>query len=141
MSNQGLLAVMYALSIYILLRMSEGETEYNNFDNLLLTTMTVSLLPSSALDETGSASRHRLRNPYNHDINYRAGHSKTAHHLRPNLCTYNSYMRHPCLLGRLDLHGISPASRRDLPCDQSHSLLRSRRDVLVAIRPTHRPLA
>ena len=34
---------MHALSIYILLRMSEGETEHNNFVHLLLTTMTVSL--------------------------------------------------------------------------------------------------
>ena len=42
MNHRELLAVMFALSIYILLRMSEGETEFNNFDNLLLTAMTVS---------------------------------------------------------------------------------------------------
>ena len=34
---------MQALSIYILIRLDEGETDYNNFDYLLLTTVTVGL--------------------------------------------------------------------------------------------------
>ncbi|KNG85755.1 hypothetical protein ANOM_005732 [Aspergillus nomiae NRRL 13137] len=35
-----LLAAMQALSIYIIIRLDEGETEYNNFDLLLLKTIT-----------------------------------------------------------------------------------------------------
>lgn len=34
---------MQALSIYIIIRLDEGETEYNNFDVLLLKAITVSL--------------------------------------------------------------------------------------------------
>jgi hypothetical protein len=32
---------MQALTIYILIRLDEGETEHNNFDSLLLTTVIV----------------------------------------------------------------------------------------------------
>lgn len=42
---------MHALSIYILLRMGEGETEYNNFDQLLLTTMSVSQVLSIVVSQ------------------------------------------------------------------------------------------
>jgi len=38
---------MQALSIYILIRLCEGETEYNNFDVLLLSTVTARLSPAS----------------------------------------------------------------------------------------------
>ena len=36
---------MQALAIYILLRLDEGETDHNDFDSLLLTTLTVGLAP------------------------------------------------------------------------------------------------
>jgi hypothetical protein len=38
-----LLAAMQALSIYIIIRLDEGETDYNGFDSLLFTTVIVSL--------------------------------------------------------------------------------------------------
>jgi hypothetical protein len=34
---------MQALSIYIIIRLDEGETDYNNFDFLLVTTVAVGL--------------------------------------------------------------------------------------------------
>jgi len=37
-----LLAAMQALSIYLLIRLNEGESEFNNIDVLLMTTVTVS---------------------------------------------------------------------------------------------------
>lgn len=43
LSKWELLAAMQALAVYILIRLSEGETD-DNFDFLLLATMTVSLL-------------------------------------------------------------------------------------------------
>jgi hypothetical protein len=36
---------MQALTIYILIRLDEGETDHNNFDSLLLTTVIVCLAP------------------------------------------------------------------------------------------------
>lgn len=36
-----LLAALQALSIYVLIRMDEGETEHNNLDFLLLSAVTV----------------------------------------------------------------------------------------------------
>lgn len=36
---------MQALSIYILIRLDEGETEQNNLDSLLLATVTVGVNP------------------------------------------------------------------------------------------------
>jgi hypothetical protein len=36
---------MQALTIYILIRLDGGETDYNNFDSLLLTTVIVGLAP------------------------------------------------------------------------------------------------
>ena len=36
---------MQALTIYILIRLDEGETDHNNFDSLLLTTVIVGLTP------------------------------------------------------------------------------------------------
>ncbi|KAF2491246.1 hypothetical protein BU16DRAFT_469008 [Lophium mytilinum] len=41
LNKWGLLASMQALSIYILIRMHEGETDYNNFDILLLGTVAI----------------------------------------------------------------------------------------------------
>ncbi|TVY37446.1 hypothetical protein LOCC1_G006780, partial [Lachnellula occidentalis] len=41
LGDWGLLAAMQALSIYILIRMHEGETDHNNLDFLLATTVTV----------------------------------------------------------------------------------------------------
>lgn len=38
---------MNALSIYIILRMGEGETDHNNFDTILLATMVVSPSPTT----------------------------------------------------------------------------------------------
>ena len=43
---------MQALSLYILVRLDEGETEYNNFDALLVTTVIVGLAPVSCLSST-----------------------------------------------------------------------------------------
>jgi len=40
---------MQALSIYIIIRLDEGETDHNNFDFLLLATVTVGLAPASFL--------------------------------------------------------------------------------------------
>lgn len=40
---------MQALSIYILIRLDEGETDHNDFDSLLLATVTVGLAPASFL--------------------------------------------------------------------------------------------
>ena len=37
-----LLAAIQALAVYFIVRVSEGETEYNNFDSLLQTTFLVS---------------------------------------------------------------------------------------------------
>jgi len=37
-----LLAAVQALAVYFIVRVSEGETEYNNFDSLLQTTFLVS---------------------------------------------------------------------------------------------------
>jgi hypothetical protein len=37
-----LLAAMQALSIYILIRLDEGEKDYNNFDFLMVKTIIVS---------------------------------------------------------------------------------------------------
>jgi len=37
-----LLAAMQALSIYIIIRLDEGETDHNNFDSLLVKTFIVS---------------------------------------------------------------------------------------------------
>ena len=37
---------MQALTIYILIRLDEGEMDYNNFDSLLLTAVIVGLAPS-----------------------------------------------------------------------------------------------
>lgn len=42
LSKWELLAAMQALSIYVLIRLDEGETDYNNFDFLLITAVTVS---------------------------------------------------------------------------------------------------
>lgn len=41
LNKWGLLAAMQALSIYILIRLEEGETDHNNVDFMLLTTFTV----------------------------------------------------------------------------------------------------
>ncbi|TVY85788.1 hypothetical protein LAWI1_G008431, partial [Lachnellula willkommii] len=41
LGDSGLLAAMQALSIYILIRLHEGETDYNNLDSLLAITVTV----------------------------------------------------------------------------------------------------
>jgi hypothetical protein len=44
---------MQALSIYILIRLDEGETEHNNLDGLLLSTMIVGVaLPLDSALET-----------------------------------------------------------------------------------------
>lgn len=37
---------MQALLIYVLIRLDEGATDYNNFDNLLLKAVTVSQTPA-----------------------------------------------------------------------------------------------
>lgn len=42
-----LLAAMQALPIYILIRLDEGETDHNNFDTLLITTVIVRLFHAS----------------------------------------------------------------------------------------------
>lgn len=41
LNEWGLLGAMQALSIYILIRLGEGETDYNNLDFLLLATVTI----------------------------------------------------------------------------------------------------
>jgi len=44
-----LLAAMQALTIYVLVRLEEGETEHNNFDLLLGAAVTVGPSPASFL--------------------------------------------------------------------------------------------
>jgi hypothetical protein len=44
-----MLAALQALSIYILIRVDEGETDHNNLDFLLLSTVTVRPGPSGFL--------------------------------------------------------------------------------------------
>jgi hypothetical protein len=39
---------MEALAIYIILRLDEGQTEYNNVDHLLVTTVIVGILTAEA---------------------------------------------------------------------------------------------
>lgn len=46
MKKWELLAAMQALAIYIIMRLDEGETEYNNFDLLLCKTVIVRLHPT-----------------------------------------------------------------------------------------------
>lgn len=46
MKKWELLAAMQALAIYIIMRLDEGETEYNNFDFLLCKTVVVGLHPT-----------------------------------------------------------------------------------------------
>ncbi|KAJ5316801.1 hypothetical protein N7508_001309 [Penicillium antarcticum] len=41
LSSWGLLAAMQSVSIYVLFRLDEGETEHNDFDSFLLATVTV----------------------------------------------------------------------------------------------------
>lgn len=45
-----MLAAMQALSVYVLVRMEEGETEYNNVDQLLQKTIIVSVFPLANVD-------------------------------------------------------------------------------------------
>lgn len=42
MSKWELLASMQALAIYVIMRLDEGDKDYNNFDMLLLQAVTVS---------------------------------------------------------------------------------------------------
>lgn len=57
-SNWELLAAMHALSIYILIRMGEGETDNNNFDHLLLTTMAITATHLTHSDATYTPQAH-----------------------------------------------------------------------------------
>jgi len=41
MDKWALLLAIQALAIYVMIRLDEGETEYNNFDTLLLSTVMV----------------------------------------------------------------------------------------------------
>jgi hypothetical protein len=45
MNQWELLAAMQALSVYLLVRLQEGETEHNNYDSLILTTVIVGWAP------------------------------------------------------------------------------------------------
>jgi hypothetical protein len=56
LSKWELLGAMQALSIYVLIRLDEGETEYNNLDYLLERAVIVSL-PHQALFYTGRLLR------------------------------------------------------------------------------------
>ncbi|KFY91853.1 hypothetical protein V498_05290, partial [Pseudogymnoascus sp. VKM F-4517 (FW-2822)] len=57
LNKWGLLAGMQALSIYILMRLDEGETEENNLDSLLLATVTVLSKRFSHVDITRSTQQ------------------------------------------------------------------------------------
>lgn len=61
MSKWGLLAAMQAIAIYIILKLEEGENEYNQIDSLLVASIFVShlffKLVCSNIDET-RLSRH-----------------------------------------------------------------------------------
>ncbi|KAL5426956.1 hypothetical protein PMIN04_001679 [Paraphaeosphaeria minitans] len=57
-SNWELLAAMHALSLYILIRMSEGVTNDNNFDQLLLSTMAVTATHLARSDATFTPLAH-----------------------------------------------------------------------------------
>jgi hypothetical protein len=48
LSKWELLAAMQALLLYIIIRLDEGETEYNDFDSLLMRTVIVSAFPPLA---------------------------------------------------------------------------------------------
>ncbi|PQE16409.1 C6 finger domain-containing protein [Rutstroemia sp. NJR-2017a BVV2] len=65
LSKWELLAAMQALSIYILIRLDEGETDYNNFDYLLVKTVTHNNLTAS--------TTHAIRN-----VHYATRDSKPA---------------------------------------------------------------
>lgn len=52
MNKHEILAAMQALAIYIIMRSDEGETEYNNFDSLLVRTVIVGL-PSNHRNACG----------------------------------------------------------------------------------------
>ncbi|THX54515.1 hypothetical protein D6D06_05475 [Aureobasidium pullulans] len=54
-----LLASMQALSIYLLVRLQEGETDYNNYDYLMLTTVIV-ISKEFARTESGLAVIYRV---------------------------------------------------------------------------------
>ncbi|KAJ5574343.1 uncharacterized protein N7459_008770 [Penicillium hispanicum] len=57
-----MLTAMQALSIYILIRLDEGETDHNNFDSLLLATVTVIAQQFNHYDFTSSSA------PCNYDL-------------------------------------------------------------------------
>ena len=49
MNKWELLAAMQALSIYTMIRLDEGETEYNNVDALLIAAIIVGLATASSI--------------------------------------------------------------------------------------------
>ncbi|KAJ9607678.1 hypothetical protein H2200_007756 [Cladophialophora chaetospira] len=57
LSKWDLLAAMQALAIYIFIRLDEGETDHNNFDFLLLRTVTVLAQQSTSINVLEPASR------------------------------------------------------------------------------------
>ncbi|KAJ5728704.1 uncharacterized protein N7483_003212 [Penicillium malachiteum] len=59
LSSWGLLAAMQSVSIYILFRLDEGETEHNDFDSLLLNTVTIIAQNLTRKDIANNYSRER----------------------------------------------------------------------------------
>ncbi|PYH43074.1 uncharacterized protein BP01DRAFT_301762 [Aspergillus saccharolyticus JOP 1030-1] len=57
-----LLAAMQALSIYLIIRLDEGETEYNDFDLLLLSTVTV--MAKRLGERTADQGSGHIRTPW-----------------------------------------------------------------------------
>lgn len=58
MKKAELLAAMQALAIYIIMRLDEGETEYNNFDLLLCKTVIVGINPINWTSTTNNQIAH-----------------------------------------------------------------------------------
>ncbi|KAJ5731961.1 hypothetical protein N7493_003442 [Penicillium malachiteum] len=59
LSSWGLLAAMQSVSIYILFRLDEGETEHNDFDSLLINTVTIIAQHLTAKDIANNYSREQ----------------------------------------------------------------------------------
>jgi len=64
LNKWGLLAAMQALSVYIIIRLDEGETDHNDFDSLLLATITVIATELSRKDTAWNTHSP----PYNYDL-------------------------------------------------------------------------
>ncbi|KAK3053586.1 hypothetical protein LTR09_005330 [Extremus antarcticus] len=114
-----LLAAMQALLIYIIIRLDEGETEHNNFDSLLVSTVIVICKQSSSLD--GSSNAQSSTWDFSLDLSWKTW-------------IYDESIRRLKLtLQRASLRMlIKSKAMRDLPYHQHAGILRASRTM----RPT-----